>query len=101
RPHALPLSFAGAHAPAAGDAQRTRDVVADAVLAHVARQDYLHSEFGRSYDDLVHEFRRPHVDSVRDFRAAPDDVFTATGDPNQVIYLGAWLGAHTEVTVDV
>ncbi|MCE9580147.1 MAG: hypothetical protein K8W52_43930 [Deltaproteobacteria bacterium] len=97
--YARPLALVPAHAPVPGDAAATRQVVADAVLAYVATQDYLHSEFGRSLDDLAREFRAQHVASLRAFRET-EDIFVDPAHPDRPIYLGAWLGAHTEVTID-
>lgn len=97
--YARPLGLVPAHAAAPGDAAATRQVVADALLAYLATQDYVHSEFGRSLDELARVFRAQHVASVRAFREA-DDIFVDPAHPDRPIYLGAWLGAHSEVTVD-
>jgi hypothetical protein len=99
RAYARPLELVPAHAPIAGDAARTRQVVADALLAYLVTTDYLHSEFGRSYDQLTKEFRAQHVASIRAFRES-EDIFVDPAHPNAPIYLGDWLGTHTEVTVD-
>lgn len=100
RAYAHPQDLVGAHAPVVGDEQRARDVAADALLAYLATTDYEHSEFGRSYDQLVREFRAQHVQSLREFREAPDDIFVDSAHPNEAIYIGQWLGTHTEITID-
>ena len=45
-----------------------RQVAADAVLAELARMDFLHTEFSRTLEDLTHQFRTQHVDDIRAFR---------------------------------
>ncbi|HTJ44106.1 MAG TPA: hypothetical protein VL463_18495 [Kofleriaceae bacterium] len=100
RAYARPLELVPAHAPIPGDAQRAREVAADALLAYLAQQDYVSSEFGRSYDQLTKEFRTQHVTSVGEFRVPPDDIFTDPSLPHQAIYIGQWLGTHVEVTID-
>ncbi len=97
--YARPLALVPAHAPAPGDAAGTRQVVADAVLAHVATQDYVVSALGRSLDELTRVFRAQHVASLRALRET-EDIFVDPAHPGAPIYLGAWLGLHTEVTLD-
>jgi hypothetical protein len=98
--YARPLALVPAHAPIAGDAARTRQVVADGLLAYLLTTDYAHTDFERSYDQLTKDFRTQHVASVRGFRET-EDIFHDPSKPTEAIYLGQWLGAHTEVTVDV
>jgi hypothetical protein len=95
--YARPLQLVAAHAPVPGNLGATRQVVADGLLAYLATQDYLHSEFGRSLEQLGHEFRAMHVQSLREFRetVAPD-----TTQPTTDVYIGQWLGTHTEISVD-
>ncbi|HET6583898.1 MAG TPA: hypothetical protein VFG69_10625 [Nannocystaceae bacterium] len=97
--YAFPLAGLEPHAPAPGDVDATRQVVADALLAYLAEQDYLHSEFSRSYVDLAHEYRAVHVESLRAFRedVAREDY---PGMPELDVYVADWLGAYTEVSVD-
>jgi hypothetical protein len=97
RAYARPLELVPAHAPIAGDADRTRDVAADALLAYLATQDYTNTDFGRSYDQLTKDFRAQHVADLRDLRTPPDDI---DPEPGVAIYLGSWLGTHVEVTID-
>ena len=90
------LAYVHAQAPAPGDAVATRHVVADALLAYLAEQDYLHSEFGRSYLELVRAFRGQHLASLRAFREHSEPMT----DGGVATYVGDWLGAYTEVAVD-
>lgn len=96
RAYAFPLAYVHAQAPAPGDAVATRHVVADALLAYLAEQDYLHSEFGRSYLELVRAFRGQHLASLRAFREHSEPMT----DGGVATYVGDWLGAYTEVAVD-
>ena len=97
--YARPLGLVAPHAATPGDLASTRQAVADALLAYLANQDYVHSEFGRSLDQLVREFRAQHVQSVREFRETNTSVSFPTA-PNVDVYLGQWLGTHVEVSVD-
>jgi hypothetical protein len=98
--YARPLALVGApHAPVPGDVAAARQVAADALLAYLATQDYLHSEFGRSYDALTKEFRTQHVQSLREFRETnTSESFPSI--PNIDFYIGQWLGTHTEIQID-
>ena len=70
-------------------------------IDRLATQDYTGTDWGRSYDQLTIDFRAQHVASVRELREAPDDVFTdPVAYPHEHVYLGQWLGAHVEVTID-
>ena len=101
RAYARPLELIGARAPVPGDADVTRQVAADALLQYLTTQDYVHSEWERSFDQLTIDYRAQHVASLREFREAPDDLFTdPVAYPNQTVYIGQWLGAHTEITID-
>ena len=100
RAYARPFELIAPHAPAPGDADVTRQVAADALLQYLTTQDYVHSEWGRSYDQLTIDYRALHVASVRAFRDPPDDIFTDPSRPGVHVYLGQWLGAHTEITID-
>jgi hypothetical protein len=95
--YARPLAIVGApHTPVPGDVAATRQVVADALLGYLAVQDYQHSEFDRSYDELTKVFRTQHVDSLRRFR----ETVTPEMIGGQEFYIADWLGAHTEMGVD-
>jgi hypothetical protein len=97
--YAFPLAFVDGLEPAPGDAAKTRQVAADAILGYLKLQDYAHSEFDRSYLELTKEFRAQHVASLKSFREQAELV-TFPSMPNIEYYVGDWLGAHTEVTVD-
>ncbi len=97
--YARPLGLVAPHVATVGDLASTREAVADAVLAYLATQDYLNSEFGRTLDQLTKEFRVQHVQSIREFRETNTSTSFPTA-PTIDIYLGQWLGAHTEVSVD-
>jgi len=61
--------------------------------------DFVHSEFDRSLVALAHEFRAQHVASIRAFR----ETISAEPYPGSTVwdvYIGDWLGAHTEVTIE-
>lgn len=99
RTYAFPLAGFAARPAAPGEEAATRQLVADALLGYLAEQDYVHSEFGRSYVELAHEFRSQHVASLRAFRetVAREDY---PGMPALDVYVADWLGAYTEVAVD-
>jgi len=99
RVYAFPLTGFPARTPVPGDEAATRQLVADALLAYLAEQDYLHSEFGRSYVELARVFRTQHVASLRQFReeVAREDY---PGQPQWDVYVADWLGAYTEISVD-
>jgi len=94
--YADPVAFVPAAPLAPGNVAKTRQVVADALLAYLQTTDYLHSEFDRSYLDLTREFRAQHVASLRAFR----ETVTPETIGGTVYYIERWLGAYTEVTVD-
>jgi hypothetical protein len=99
--YARPLQFVAPHTPAPGDAALSWQVAADALLAYLATQDYLHSEFERTLDQLTTEFRAQHVQSLNEFRTHTNiEDFTDASLPHSVIYIGQWLGTHTEITID-
>jgi hypothetical protein len=97
--HALayPMDFTEPHVAQPGNAAAMRQVAADAVLAELARMDFVHSEFARSLDDLTHELKAQHLADIKAFRETiiPEPYMT-TKD----LYLGSWLGLHTEVVID-
>lgn len=97
--YARPLEHFEPRPGTPGDAAATRQVVADGVLAYVATQDYAHSAFDRSLTELAHHFRARHVASIRAFRET-SVAAVHYANPSWDIYLGDWLGAYTEVSVD-
>jgi hypothetical protein len=84
------------HPPAPGKLAATRQVVADALLLHLAAMDLTDTEFGRSLDELTRMFRAGHVQALRNFRenVAPEDF------AGRDVYIGKWLDPHVEVSVD-
>jgi hypothetical protein len=84
--------------PAPGNVPATRDLIADAVLVHIGSLDLRTYEWGRSMEELVHDYRAQHVASIRGFRelAQPEPWPT---HPEWDLYVGNWLGAYIEVTV--
>jgi len=97
RAYARPLDVVEPHTAVPGDAAAMRQVVADAVLAELARKDFVHSEFARSLEELVHEFRAQHLASIAAFRTSVvAEPYLTTKD----VYIGDWLGLHTEVVID-
>jgi hypothetical protein len=96
--HARPLDYFEPRSPAPGDVAATRQLVADAVLAHVGAQDLTVTEWARTMEELVTEFRAWHVASLRNFRetVSPEPW---PSHPEWDLYVGDWLGAYVEVTV--
>ena len=97
--YARPLGLVGSHTAIPKDVAAARQVAADSLLAYLATQDYVHSEFGRSLDQLTKEFRAQHVQSLREFRETNTSE-TFPNAPKIDIYIGQWLGTHTEVSID-
>ncbi|HTL31946.1 MAG TPA: hypothetical protein VL326_02410 [Kofleriaceae bacterium] len=97
--YARPLDLVDPHVAVPGNAAAMRQVAADAVLAEIAEMDFEHSEFARSLESLTHEFRAQHIADIKDFRtnvvAEP-----YPGQPTWDVYIGRWLGLHTEIAVD-
>lgn len=96
--YARPLDIIGEpHPPAPGDLAATRDVVADALLLHLASLDLEATEFGRSLDELAQVFRVRHVADLRAWRLNPERVELANGHD---VYIGRWLDPYVEITVN-
>jgi hypothetical protein len=95
---ARPIDLIDPHAPAAGNVAATRQVVADALLVHIGGMDLRTTEWGRTMEELAHQFRAQHVQSIRNFRenVSPEPWPT---HPEWDLYVGDWLGAYVEVTV--
>jgi len=96
--YAHPLDLVQAHPVHVGDAAAMRQVAADAVLAELARMDFLHGELERSLDQLVHAARAQHVADIGAFRTTID-AEPYPGQPDWDVYVGSWLGLHTEVAI--
>jgi hypothetical protein len=97
RAYSRPLDVVEPHAAVPTDTDAMRQVAADAVLAELARMDFVHTEFGRSLEDLVHEYRAQHLASIAAFRTAVEpEPYMTTKD----VYIGDWLGLYTEVVID-
>ncbi len=95
--YARPLDFFdGPHAPAPGNLAATRQVVADALLLHLAGMNLEETEFGRSLTELARVFRSRHVADLRDFRGSVEPVKDGQGND---VYIHNWLDAYVEVTV--
>jgi hypothetical protein len=94
--YATPLQHVTPHAPLPGDLTRTRDVVADALLAHLAATDTVALEWGRPLVELTRTYRAWHLKNLVHFRT----LVTPTTVDQTVRYIGDWLGALVEVTVD-
>ncbi|HEY4178904.1 MAG TPA: hypothetical protein VGM90_18785 [Kofleriaceae bacterium] len=97
--YAHPVDLVEPHTAVPGNVDSERQVAADALLAYLAQQDYLRSEFGRSYDDLVIAYRAQHVASLKAFRETIVPELYPGSTTNDVL-IGDWLGAHTEITID-
>lgn len=97
RAYAYPLDFVDTHAAQPSNAAAMRHVAADAVLAELARMDFLHSELSRSLEDLTHDYRTQHLADIKAFReTVVAEPYMTTKDA----YVGRWLGLHTEVVLD-
>lgn len=97
RAYARPLDFVDAYAAEPGNAAVMRNVAADAVLAELARMDFVHTEFARSLEDLTHEYRAMHLADIQDFR---ENVVAEPYMTSKDVYTGRWLGLYTEVVID-
>jgi hypothetical protein len=97
--YARPLELVPPAPVVPADAAAMRQVAADAVLARIATMNFVDSDFERTLEQLAHEFRAQHVDSIRAFRETitPEPY---PGIPTEDVYIGDWLGAHTEVVVE-
>jgi hypothetical protein len=96
--YARPLDIVEAHVAVPGNAAAMRNVAADAVLAELNAMDFVHSEFARSLESLTHEYRAQHIADIKEFR---DSIVPEPypGHPEWDVYVGRWLGLHTEVAV--
>lgn len=94
--YAHPLDLIQAHAVHAGDAAAMKQVAADAVLAELARKDF--GELGRTLEQLVASARAQHVADIGAFRTTID-AEPYPGQPDWDVYVGSWLGLHTEVAI--
>lgn len=96
--YAHPLDLVEPVTPIAGDAASIHQAAADALLAELAVYDFVHSEFARSYDQLVTEFRARHVQSIREFRET-NAIEPYPGTTDTDVIVGQWLGTYVEVSV--
>lgn len=91
-----PLDFVEPAAITTVDDAALRTAAADGLLAELARFDFASTEFSRSYEQLVAEFRARHVESIREFRESnPIEL----GSAESAVVIGRWLDAHVEVAV--
>ena len=95
--YARPLDFfEGPHPAAPGDLAGTRQVVADALLLHLAGLDLEETEFGRPLEELTRTYRARHVADLRAFRTEVEPVASG-GDE---VYIHNWLDPYVEVAID-
>ena len=95
--YARPLDFFdGPHPAAPGSLAGTRQVVADALLLHLAGMDLEATEFGRSLEELTRLFRARHVADLRAFRQEVEPVVSGQGDE---VYIHNWLDPYVEVSI--
>ncbi|NVB79570.1 MAG: hypothetical protein HOV81_14330 [Kofleriaceae bacterium] len=97
--YARPFDYLEAHAAVPGNAAAMRNVAADAVLAELDRMDFVHTEFARTLEDLTHEYRAMHVADIAEFRTNVEPE-PYPGQPTWDVYIGSWLGCHTEVAIE-
>lgn len=97
--YARPLDLIEPHVPVPGNTAASRHIAADALLTYLATQQFETTEFGRTYEALVATFRAQHVASIRAFRETLD-LEPYAGMPGTSVFVGDWLGAYTEVSID-
>ncbi len=96
--YAHPLDLVEPVSPAVGNEQAIRDAAADTLLLELAKFDFAHSEFSRSYEQLVSEYRLQHAESIGEFRTT-NPIEPYPGMPDRDVIIGRWLGAYIEVSV--
>ena len=69
------------------------------MLLELAKFDFLHSEFSRSYDQLVAQFRAQHVAAIGAFRETIA-IEPYPGMPGTDVMVGNWLDPYVEVSID-
>jgi hypothetical protein len=84
--------------PAPGNAAATRQLAADALLAHLTTWDFADTEYGRSLVELTRMFRARHVESIRAFRESIA-IEPYPGMPQWDVLVGDWLDAYVEVSI--
>lgn len=94
-----PLDLVEPHSPVPGNDAATRQVAADALLAFLVTQHFEATEFGRSYEQLVTEYRAQHVASIKAFRET-NAIEPYPGMPGTDVITGDWLGAYVEVSIN-
>lgn len=95
--YARPLDFfEGPHPAAPGSLAGTRQVVADALLLHLAGMNLEETEFGRPLEELTRLFRARHVADLRAYRQEVEPVVNGQGDD---VYIHNWLDPYVEITV--
>ena len=94
-----PMDLVEPHAPVPGNATASRQVAADALLAHLATQPFETTELGRTYAQLVEAFRAQHVASIGAFRQSVT-LEPHPSLPNTDVLVGEWIGLYTEVAID-
>lgn len=94
-----PFDLVEPHTAVPGNVASERQVAADALLAYLAQQDFAATEFRRSYEQLVTEYRAQHLASLKAFRETivPEPY---PGSTTNDVLIGDWLGTHTEITID-
>jgi hypothetical protein len=97
--YAYPLRFEAPLDPRPGDAQRTRDVATDGLLAYLAGKDLVHTEFDKPLVEITRQYRAWHVKDIRFFRqdARPGSWSPNPGWDN---YVGNWLSPMVEIRVE-
>jgi hypothetical protein len=94
-----PLDLVEPTAPQPGNATVTRNVAADALLVELTKFDFINSEFARTYDQLVAQFRNQHVAAIRAFRESID-IQPHHTLPDHDVLVGNWLDPLVEISVD-
>ena len=94
-----PLDLVEPTAPQPGNPDAIRNVAADALLVELTKFNFLDSEFARTYDGLVAQFRTQHVAAIRAFRESIA-IEPHHAVPGHDVLVGNWLDPLVEISVD-
>lgn len=96
--YARPLDYVEPTTPVPGNATAVRNVAADALLVALTEYNFIGSEYARSYDELIAQFRAQHVASIRAFRETI--AIEPHSNPAWDVLIGNWLDPYVEISID-